>query len=233
MEGRAFHYEYNGEEALFLAGDIHTLERHHQLIEQVPQDVRIFMVAGNHEYYHGDFEEVKEALRVFERIYPNFHFLDNGAVCFKDVEIFGGTMFTDFDLHGPNEMYFAKEAARYMIADFTHIRDWTLNKHCDEFIVFERNFVPWLKQTEGRKRIVITHFMPTEYGGNPVFKNNRLNPYFTCNMERYMGWEGFWLCGHGHDTRDVLLGDTRVVMNPRGYRGEDHNGFNPNLILEI
>ena len=60
-----------------------------------------------------------------------------------------------------------------------------------------------------------------------------MNPYFTANMEEYMGWEGLWLYGHTHDSGDFMIGDTRVVGNPRGYGHENAVGFNEALFLEV
>lgn len=241
MEGFPFKYEYQGEDALILAGDIHTRNRHHKLLDQIPFELPVYFVAGNHEYYHQDFYETQEYFQMLENGYDNFTWLNNQATTINDIAIFGGTMFTDFNLYGTADRWFTMHAAKECIADFYQIetklgkhgtRRWTPVDHEKEFNKFVENFVPWLKNTEGKKRIVITHFMPTEQLTHERFKASQLNPYFTANMEKYMGWDGYWFCGHGHDGKDIMVGDTRIVMNPKGY-GKENPDFKANLILEI
>jgi hypothetical protein len=87
--------------------------------------------------------------------------------------------------------------------------------------------------TEGRKRVVVTHFVPTEKCTHPRFVNAVENPYFTANMEQYMGWDGLWIFGHTHDAYDIMVGETRLLCNPRGYPDECDTGFNSDLIVEI
>ena len=237
MEGCNFRYEYNQEDILILAGDIHTQYRHNEILNQIPEQVKILFVPGNHEYYGCQFEPVNDYLKELEVEYPNFQLLMNESVELGDIQFFGGTMFTDFELYGITEAWFVKNAAKDMIADFEYIkhngRKWTSTDHVEQFRIFERELACWLKLTEGKKRVVISHFMPTEQLTNPKFANSKLNPYFTCDMERYMGWEGHWVCGHGHNSADIMIGDTRVIMNPRGYGTENRSGFNKNLIIEI
>lgn len=233
IEGYKFHYTWDGEDVLFLAGDIHTRNRHYELLEQTPPFVKVIMVAGNHEYYGKDFNEVRGFLNTLGTVYPNFHFLDNDCITIDGVEIFGGTMFTDFELDGIGEKWFAEQDAMRFIADFAHIPEWSIEKHLQNHRDFVFQFQYWLKATEGKKRIVMTHFMPHPVCTNVRFMGSRLNPYFTTNMDKYMGWEGYWLCGHGHDSLDKMIGDTRLIMNPRGYGRENEYGFKPNLLLEI
>ena len=43
-----------------------------------------------------------------------------------------------------------------------------------------------------------------------------------------------WLHGHVHSSFDYMIGDTRVVCNPRGYVGNEVNpNFDPELVVEV
>lgn len=238
MEGRKFYYEWHGEDVVFLAGDIHTKNRHEELIEQIPQWVEIYMVPGNHEYYDGDFDEVNTFLTGLQKQFDNFTFLNNKAAWLKDgTAVFGGTMFTDFTLDGIGEQWFARHHAARGIADFGLIgrgnRNWTTADHEEQHAIFCKELQLWKKHTEGKRRIVMTHFMPTAIGTPAIYMNSSLNPYFTQNMHQYMPGIDYWFCGHGHDPRDVNIAGTRVLMNPRGYRGENEYGFRPECTIEI
>jgi len=242
MEGYYFQYEDSGEDVIVLAGDIHDRNRHHDLLNQMPKHIPILMVAGNHEYYGSEFNSVNEWLGNLHTEFTNFRYLQNEAVKIKGIDFYGGTMFTDFRLYGETEAWFAKMHAKDMIADFHWImkndRRWTPSDHEEEHEAFKEGLEKFLKE-DHEKRVVISHFMPTDKVCNPIFAGSKMSPYFTANMERYMGWKGLWLCGHGHSSGDVMVGDTRVVMNPKGYGSEnsvhslDRFAFLRNFIVEI
>ena len=238
MEGYRFDYEYAGEDVVVLAGDIHCQDRHPDLLDQICkfQNIQIILVAGNHEYYGSEFSEVNEYLSNLQNRYPNVHYLENNSIKIDGVNFYGGPMFTDFMLYGEGESFVCKLEARHGIADFRYIETngvrWGTGDHIAQHELYVKGLEQFLAE-EHEKRVVISHFMPTEKLTHPRFSGSPLNPFFTSNMERYMGWPGLWLCGHGHDSADIMVGDTRVVMNPRGYGDENVWGFNPNLILEI
>lgn len=244
MEGHPYYYEYAGEDVLVLAGDIHTKCRHRFILDQVPQNVKIIMVAGNHEYYGACFEEVNMVLYDLQAEYRNFMFLENEAVILGDVEFFGGTMFTDMDLYG--DTWKATQYAQNGIADFAWIdklradgqggtikRRWNVDDHRRHHEAFRQNLVDWKNAPTTKKRVVVTHFVPHPICINKKWTGSPINPYFTQNMEQYMDGIDLWLFGHTHDNHDTVVGNTRLVANPRGYGKENTNGFIPNMIIEV
>jgi hypothetical protein len=42
-----------------------------------------------------------------------------------------------------------------------------------------------------------------------------------------------WTHGHTHHCFDYVIGETRVVCNPRGYSGYEQTGWNPNICIEV
>lgn len=240
-EGFPYTYKPLGEDVLVLAGDIHTRNRHEELITQVPPHVQIIMVAGNHEYYRGIVEDVDKYLKGLEEQYPNFKFLNNDSFTFQGVEFFGGTMFTDFSLYGLDVATGAQLMSERGISDFHVIRKmqgpsvrmWTTEDQVDHHNNFRRELKSWIESTTGQKRVVVSHFVPSKQAIHPRWNGSLLNPYFTVDMEDCMGWDGLWLYGHTHDSSDFIVGETRVVGNPKGYGSENFDGFNEELILEI
>lgn len=242
MEGYAFKYEFAGEDVLVLAGDIHTSNRHHHLLSSVPIGVKILLVAGNHEYYHGNYQDVNHYLRTLQVPFSNYKFLQDEGTTIDGVEFFGGTMYTDFSLYQNAPL--AEIDAMRGITDF-HVsrisdptipgtdRRWTVDDHKRNHTQYVKKLTEWLKKTEDNpRRVVISHFVPTPKVVHPRWGVSTLNAYFTCDMERYMGWSGLWMYGHTHDSGDVKVGDTRVVGNPKGY-GSENIHWDPNLIVEI
>lgn len=238
-EGYEFVYRYLGEDVLVLAGDIFAKNPINlaQIVKRVPNHVDIIFVAGNHEYYKADFNEINAYLKN-ANLHPNFHFLKNDHITIGDYAFFGGTMFTDFDMNGLHDQWFAEMAARKGVNDFFVItidgRRWTTMDHRNEHELFNREFDRWVKDAEGKTRVCVTHFVPTKQCLDPQFKGNTLNPYFIAAQEERIAKVDYWLFGHTHTAFDVMQGDTRLVCNPRGYGGGKENlNFNPNLILEI
>jgi len=238
IEGYDFTYTPQGEDILVLAGDIHTRSQHYQVLNQIPSDIKVILVAGNHEYYDGVYEDVNRDLFDLQNTYPNLFWLNNNSIKLDGVNFYGGTMRTDMELYGIHERWFATEFAKKGIADF-HVCTkangfrWTVEDHIADHQLFCDNLQRWLKITEGEKRVVVSHFVPTPKCTDPRFEGSMLNPYFISDMDRYMGWEGLWLFGHTHSSWDLTVGDTRLVCNPRGYGSENKSNYRDDLILEI
>jgi len=243
LEGNKYPYTFKGEDVLVLAGDIHTADRHYQLIERVPNTVKILMVAGNHEYYNSDFDHVNARLKSMEAGYPNLTVLLDEETELGGFPVFGGTMYTNFRLY-PNHPLSEILALRH-ISDFHvsnimgengKLRRWTVEDHKATHEAFRSKFIPWLERTaDAEKRLVITHFVPTLELTHPRWLragNRDLNPYFTCDMTEFMGWKGLWVCGHTHDSGTAKVGETELYCNPHGY-GTENIHFNDNLLLDF
>lgn len=241
LEMNNYLYKHMGEDVLVLAGDIHTRNRHHDILNRVPETVQILMVAGNHEYYRGVFEDVNAYLASLQQTYPNFTFLNNSNAIVNGIPVYGGTMYTDFKLTGdPLSEFDAMrnihdyELTRVGVAG-GETRKWTTNDHKEEHEKFCRGLKFFLANTDGaKKRIVVSHFVPSIQLSHPRWRMSNLNPYFVSDMTRFMGWDGLWLCGHTHDCGNGRVGDTELWCNPYGYRnGRENPEFNNNFILEI
>ena len=239
MEGYQYYYDYVGEDLVVLAGDIHTQNRHRNLLDQIPTNVKVVMVAGNHEYYGSEFHTMNMFFAGLENRYHNFTYLQNESTRIDGVDFFGGTMFTDFELY--NDPVQASRDVVNGIADFSWIKKrdahgvdkrWTPQDHVAEHYKFCEYLEDWLEQ-EHTQRVVISHFVPHPVATDPKFEGSLANPYFICDMERYMGWEGLWLFGHTHHSVDLKVGNTRLVCNPKGYGRENSGSFSNDLILEI
>ena len=205
MEGYPFYYNYAGEDVVVLAGDIHTQGRHNFILDQIPTNVKVLMVAGNHEYYGATFEDVNMVLYELQAQYPNFYYLQNESIWLNHVEFFGGTMYTDFELYGSGERWFAEQRAKNGIADFTWIsrktdeydRRWTTTDHIREHQAFCKGLENWIADTKDSKykKVVISHFVPHPDGSDPKYSGSPLQPYFISDMRRYMGAMDLWIYG--------------------------------------
>jgi predicted phosphodiesterase len=248
LEGNRFYYEYAGEDLVVLAGDIHTQGRHDWLLDQIPANVKILFVPGNHEYYGAVFETVNEYFYELQAQYSNFYYLDNEGIHIDGIEFFGGTMFTDLNLYG--DVAKASEYACRGIADFSWIdcrkdtepdfenftsqeRRWTPADHINQHSIFRKNIQQWIQDTKDKKRVVISHFVPHPDASDPKFAGSVLNPYFISNMEPVLADVDVWLFGHTHHSCDKIINGCHLVCNPHGYGSENSAGFRKDLILEV
>lgn len=241
LEGFPFDYIHRGEDILVLAGDIHTKGRHSILLDQVPESVKVLLVAGNHEFYGSYYQDAIRDLVSLETKYPNVFFLNNSTFETQDLMFYGGTMFSDFALF-PNSLKSTIQANVAMsINDFYQIRKktddglnafWKTDDHLMEHKKFKKGLSKFLTKKNGKKKIVISHFMPSPRLIDDKFSGSILNAYFCSDMSRYMGFGGYWFYGHTHSSGDIMIRDTRVIGNPRGYGDENKEGFDPNLIIE-
>lgn len=231
------YFPYAGEDILVLAGDINshsdacidTVQKFHD--EGYPD---IIYVAGNHEYYSYERQDVFNAKmrRFSEENSTWFHFLDKDWYCCdKTKSVFiGATLWSNF---GNNPL--SEYAASQGIGDFYHIPGFTTHDckiRYERDIVFIKQAITVLKDMfPEHKMYVVTHFLPAKVCVDPRYKENRngLNDYFANDLDNYLFDEvpdGLtWIFGHTHTPIDIQHGNTRLVCNPYGYQGYEsqHN----------
>lgn len=243
LESYIYYYEYMGEDILLLVGDIDTKTRHNQILNAIPQHVRVVMVAGNHELYNQEYYKTYLLLHELELKYSNFYFLDNSTYDIGNISIFGGTMWTDFELYGndlKNEIMNMASKGIYdyktvTIKDGDVIRQYTPNDSVEQYKKFNRNFDRWIENSKGKTRICMSHFLPSIKSIDKKFDGSLLNAYFASNNEERVKLVDYWVHGHTHSKCDYILGDTRVLCNPKGYGAMymENPNFNNSLIVEI
>lgn len=240
------------QDVVVFAGDIHVGLRAIPWIQnQFHKDMPVLYVLGNHEYYGKAMPKLVEDLRE-ETKGTNIHVLECGAFVHKGVRFLGATMWTDFALHGATQH--AMWAAEEHMSDYSKIRISphykkfrplnALWKHTESLAWLESKFA---EPFEG-PTVVVSHHAPHELSliqrkapgmySWPTTNLDKLDPCYASNLDKQiLQWKPkLWIHGHTHHRSDYVVGDTRVVCNPRGYAGERGGlveGFDPGLILEI
>jgi len=219
---------------LILAGDIHSnTEALILLIKDACDNYEnVIMVAGNHEFYGNNYDEVIHTLRAEDRNISNFFFLEKGIAHIEDVTFLGGTLWSnpDWDVfRNINDAYKIEYRGHKLLdTDIAHFNEITT-----KFIKKE------LKRKRKNKLVVVTHFGP-----DPALMHKRwlsyprMNTYFwATGFQEHFHLADMWLYGHTHDSGDMVLDGCRCICNPHGYkmRGDWENafGFNPELIIEV
>ena len=186
---------------------------------------QIFMIPGNHEHYHGNFEYTVQKLR--DHVPANVTILDNEFVDVGDVRIIGCTLWTDCN----QDDWATKNAIRNGMNDYHVIKKGTKSLLPDDTMLEHYRSVDFIRQNMTDRTIVMTHHAPSFMSVNEKYHHMSIsNGGYASNLDRFVDETSplIWIHGHMHDPVDYLIGRTRVVSNPRGYVGHeiDHGQYN-------
>lgn len=221
---------------LVLAGDINLgLQAKSWITHYADKFRAIVYVLGNHEFYNNDIVDVINRWSVPYTVPSNVFVLTNEIKHIGDVAFIGTPLWSDFN----NGDWFEVQAARSAINDF-HIVKYADQPYNPQIHMFLHDKAKAflnasLAKTSG-KRVVVTHFLPSVSAITPRFQGKPLNSFFAANMDITIGMYSpdVWIFGHTHDSVDKMLGDTRIVCNPRGYAGHELNeNFDPFKVIEV
>ena len=86
-----------------------------------------------------------------------------------------------------------------------------------------------------RRKIVVTHHVPSFQMQCPKFAESQANGAFMVELEDYIKVSGidYWIYGHSHYNVEIEIGNTKCVSNQLGYvfHGE-HELFDPGKFIE-
>jgi predicted phosphodiesterase len=228
--------------------DFGKSSRYHTFFQNCSdQFPHVLYVAGNHEHYHGDFKDTIPDLKKRLGYLENLHILDREIFELNDIVFVGGTLWTDmnkedpltlhairrmmndfrcvdnsnrvlnyktFDDHdNPNKPTFRTRPAIFSPEDAVEDHKKMLGyiKH------IYTDMPPW------KQMVVVGHHTPSHTSCHPRYKDDQLmnGGYHSDLSEFIMDRPGIklWTHGHTHEMFDYMIGDTRVVCNPRGYTG--------------
>ena len=200
----------------------------------------VIYVAGNHEFYHGKWKQTLTVLAEECAKFPNIYFLERGFKKIDDVIFVGGTLWTDMNKHDPLTLH----AARDMMNDFRIIRNdekgYTALKPADT-VIRHRETLGYIKEIVDRKQVdkyvVVGHHSPSLLSVHEMYKDDQImNGCYHSDLSNFIldrGQIKLWTHGHTHFPFDYVLGETRIVCNPRGYEGYEESGWDQNFTVEI
>ena len=194
----------------------------------------VVMVCGNHEFYRGSMDEVREWWSNVDANVDNFHFLDNTTAVIDGVRFIGGTLWTSLRNNDP---LVALNAVGSM-NDFNYIRVGDGMLTAAEWLNEYRTTLDYIQTRVAEDfdgpTVVVTHHAPSYRSIDSQYVESTRNDCYASDLDAFM-WHSdiaLWLHGHIHASSDYFVGDdetnTRVVCNPRGYNG-DPPKFNPNF----
>ena len=213
-----------------IAGDLDIGTKGIAWINKKYLNIPVIYVPGNHEYYHSTIETINDLLKPY--------ILQNSVRIFEKEKIvfIGTTLWTDYDLY--KSPLIAKHFAEKHMNDFRVIDEFTPNiAHYlfNEAVFFINDSLN--KYEKNYKTVVVTHHLPSLQCVAKKYKKIKepLNASFASNLE-YMIYNHnitLWICGHSHQSYDSTIGQTRIIMNSRGYPHDLNENFNETFTVEI
>jgi DNA repair exonuclease SbcCD nuclease subunit len=181
----------------------------------------VVYVAGNHEFYHGRWKASLDHLREACSLYPNVYFLECDVKVINEVSFIGATLWTDCNKGDPLTLH----ALADMMNDYRVIRndEHGYSKLRPAHTVYRhQQTLSYLKQV-----LVDLKDQKVVFVGHHRYKHNVhyvMNGGYHSELSEFIldhPQITLWTHGHMHDPFDYNIGTTRVVCNPRGYKGAD------------
>jgi predicted phosphodiesterase len=204
----------------------------------------VIIVAGNHEFYNGKFYRTLEFMReYFAKNFPNIYFLERDTKIIDDVVFVGGTLWTDMNKGDPITLH----AVRDMMMDYKRIRNdekgFTALKPADTAIRHRETLQYFrfiLSEHKDSKVVVVGHHSPSYLSVHEQYKSQYLmNGAYHSDLSEFIIDQPqvkLWTHGHTHHPFDYVIGETRIVCNPRGYESDGYSedtGWDPNFVVEV
>ena len=224
-------------DVVVLAGDIHVGIEGVEWAHKTFTDTPVIYVLGNHEYYDSNMQLLYSDMKA-ATANTNVHILDNDVITISDTQFLGCTLWTDFNLH--NRSRSAKNLATRYINDYDSIRYGLNNRLLKTHDTLARHVksVKWLKKQLSQisnSSVVITHHAPSANSLPKQFVNEEFEASYASSLDCLVEQSkaACWLHGHIHASSDYMIGQTRVICNPRGYSDHQNPEFDPGMVIEI
>jgi len=201
----------------------------------------VIYIMGNHEHYHGDYNDTVTVLRNRLGYLANLHILDKEMVQLGDVSFIGGTLWTDMNkedditlLHMKGMMNDfrcvtnSKNVVNYKIFDENNNAQFRTRAAMftpEDAVVDHRAMIEYIRiMIEGKfdqKFVVVGHHSPSKLSTKPQYENEVImNGGYSSDLSEFIldhPQIKLWTHGHTHHKFDYMIGSTRIVCNPRGY----------------
>lgn len=246
----------NNADVLILGGDIMLAEK--VLLPESEYGVRfrdflkrcsfqfphVIYIAGNHEFYGGYWDKSLEKLRAACAMHHNVYFLERDTKVIDDVVFVGGTLWTDMNKFDPLTLH----AVRDMMSDYRTItndnKGYTKLKPadtCQRHRETRQYFEHVVKENKDKTVVVVGHHTPSFQSCHEAYKSDYImNGAYHSDLTDIMLDNPnikLWIHGHTHHCFDYVIGNCRVVCNPRGYHQtggwSEDTGWDPNKIIEV
>lgn len=213
------------------------------LEEECGKYAEVIYVMGNHEHY--GFQYQKTLPHIKEQLPDNIKLLENETHTIEDVVFVGATLWTDMNkgdaltrYHLSQSMNDYRQVTMFNEAKSAYHRLTPEKTEADHWK--SRNYIR--ETVEGdptSKFVVVTHHSPSKLSIKPRYQGDHLmNGGYSSDLSEFIldnPQIKVWTHGHTHDFFDYVVGDTRIICNPRGYAGYEERSleFDPAFGFDV
>ena len=207
----------------------------------------VIYVMGNHEHYNGDFANTEKHLKDVLGYLKNVYVLEREIKVIDDVTFIGGTLWTDMNNGDSLTLYHMKAMMNDFrcVENSNRVVNYKTDEQINGvdnrgkpiFKTITAKFSPedafeehakmkgYIQQiVEGKadqKFVVCGHHSPSKQSTHPRYADDTImNGGYSSDMNEFITEHPqirLWTHGHTHYQFDYMVGETRVVCNPRGY----------------
>jgi predicted phosphodiesterase len=226
------HYDFEPDSTYLIPGDIAPITTLMQYLKEIPSNVKIIFIAGNHEFYNHNIDGGYDTLRNFAEENENLTFLQDNFITLEGdqgkLNIYGTTLWTDLKSTQFPQDYLCGYGSQRMndfrtirtkLGIFTPMDSVRLHNKSKELLE------TFLLEHSGEKNIVMTHHLPSFQSVSKEFEGSTLNYFFASSLDDFIlkHKPEVWIHGHTHDLKDYFIGNTRILCNPVGYPNENND----------
>ena len=201
---------------LIIAGDVGDFRTAFYLLLKASEYYgQVFFVFGNHEFY--DALKVGRTYKYFisnlkkEFIdIDNVHILNNSSVTIDGITVAGST----------NWYYLPDNYSRAWWGTFSNDYTYVHPEGAKGSNLHSLEDTEYLNSLSGNVDILITHVPPIHFKDNDFDENFA----FMHPLDNLAVTPEYWVCGHQHFVANEEYKGSRILANPRGYKGEETYG---------
>lgn len=212
----------------------------------------VIWVAGNHEFHGEELPRARATARDAAAGLSGVFLLDDAELRWGGVRFLGSTLWTDYRLGVQDDSRAQRAAMRVAASLPDHREIWRqpdeqgfLAKHFSprDALAMNKVSVDWLtrklEEPFDGPTVVISHHAPHPGSVAPAFEGDPRTPAYVMDLSNLIYDRGpdLWLHGHTHVSLDYLVRGrnrvTRIVCNPKGFRGFENPEFQPGLLIDV
>ncbi len=215
-----------GGDVLVLAGDVSSADCLGTVqtvinffTKELPKYQHVIYVRGNHEYWGSDLHNTSNKILPFLPTNTQLLTIDN-PITIDGVKFIGDTMWSSFNGNDPltlnragmeikDHKYITNNGAKLLPEDVYKLHTETAQSLSTQL------------QADPTKTVVVTHHAPSLRSIHPYYEDDYIgNGAYVSNLEDIMinnPHVTHWIHGHVHWAHDYVVGNTRVMSNPRGF----------------
>ncbi|MVT64845.1 metallophosphoesterase [Bradyrhizobium pachyrhizi] len=231
-------------DVLVVAGDlIPKMDRGVRWLRERVADRPVIYIPGNHEAYGTDIDRTVEKARQ-AAVNTNVRILQDDAEMIGDVLFVGATLWTDFELFGSR--FHAMKAAADVMNDYRKIRTNSYGQRLRPADTVARHFTSrefishTIRSTPARCKVVISHHGCVRAAIRTGMEHDIISAAYVSDCAKLLDGVDLWIYGHTHESRDFMIGSTRIVSNAKGYGPWmpsrltwDNQHFDPYYVIQV